>query len=100
VSLTPTYETKAEALASVHALWRDCGANVSTMQAEQHDAIFAAVSHLPHLLAFALVDDIASRNNADQLFRFAASGLEILRALRAATPKCGATLAWPIKPHY
>ncbi len=53
VVLTPTDETNPDAVNAVTALWRNCGANVSTMSAEQHDAIFAAVSHLPHLLAFA-----------------------------------------------
>lgn len=87
VILTPTSETKAEALASVRALWQACGANVSTMQADEHDAIFAAVSHLPHLLAFALVDDIASRNNADQLFRFAASGFRDFTRIAGSHPE-------------
>ena len=74
IVLTPAAETNLDAIASVKKLWQACGANVSEMSAEKHDSIFAAVSHLPHLLAFALVDEIASRPNAAQLFSFAASG--------------------------
>lgn len=74
VVLTPTTETQPFALEKVRQLWLQTHAHVSLMTANEHDGIFAAVSHLPHLLAFALVDDIASRPNAAQLFSFAASG--------------------------
>ena len=87
VVLTPTDETSADAINTVTALWRSCGANISTMSAEQHDAIFAAVSHLPHLLAFALVDDIASRPNAAQLFSFAASGFRDFTRIAGSHPE-------------
>lgn len=87
VVLTPTDETSPDAINTVTALWRSCGANVSTMRAEQHDAIFAAVSHLPHLLAFALVDDIASRPNAAQLFSFAASGFRDFTRIAGSHPE-------------
>lgn len=87
VVLTPTDETNPDAVNAVNALWRSCGANVSTMSAEQHDAIFAAVSHLPHLLAFALVDDIASRPNAAQLFSFAASGFRDFTRIAGSHPE-------------
>ena len=87
VVLTPTDETNPDAVNTVTALWRSCGANVSTMSAEQHDAIFAAVSHLPHLLAFALVDDIASRPNAAQLFSFAASGFRDFTRIAGSHPE-------------
>jgi prephenate dehydrogenase len=66
--------SSASHVARVTEMWRKCGANVREMSATNHDAIFAAVSHLPHLLAFALVDEIASRPNAEELFSFAASG--------------------------
>jgi len=67
-------ETAADAVQQVRAAWQACGAKIYEMSPAQHDATFAAVSHLPHLLAFALVDDIAQRPNADQLFQYAASG--------------------------
>ena len=87
VVLTPTPETNSHALASVVELWQKCGANVSEMSAENHDAIFAAVSHLPHLLAFALVDDIASRPNAVELFGFAASGFRDFTRIAGSSPE-------------
>ena len=87
VVLTPTDETNPDAVNTVTALWRSSGANVSTMSAEQHDAIFAAVSHLPHLLAFALLDDIASRPNAAQLFSFAASGFRDFTRIAGSHPE-------------
>ena len=87
VVLTPTPETNRDAVASVTDFWRSCGANVSEMSAEMHDSIFAAVSHLPHLLAFALVDDIASRPNAEQLFSFAASGFRDFTRIAASHPE-------------
>ena len=87
VVLTPTPETNRDALAGVVQLWQKCGANVSEMSAETHDSIFAAVSHLPHLLAFALVDDIASRPNAAQLFSFAASGFRDFTRIAGSSPE-------------
>jgi len=87
VVITPSADTDAIAITAVTELWRTCGANVSTMSAEQHDAIFAAVSHLPHLLAFALVDDIASRPNAAQLFSFAASGFRDFTRIAGSHPE-------------
>ncbi|NOT64444.1 MAG: prephenate dehydrogenase/arogenate dehydrogenase family protein [Methylotenera sp.] len=80
-------ETNIHALASVAQLWQACGAKVSEMSAEKHDSIFAAVSHLPHLLAFALVDDIAARPNAEQLFSFAASGFRDFTRIAGSHPE-------------
>ena len=87
VVLTPCPETNRDALTSVTQLWQACGANVSEMTAENHDSIFAAVSHLPHLLAFALVDDIASRPNAAELFGFAASGFRDFTRIAGSHPE-------------
>lgn len=87
VVLTPTSETNAQHIQSVRLLWQACGANVSEMPAETHDGIFAAVSHLPHLLAFALVDEVASRPNAEQLFGFAASGFRDFTRIAGSHPE-------------
>ncbi len=87
IVLTPTPATDTQALQRVKALWQACGANVSEMSAATHDGIFAAVSHLPHLLAFALVDDIASRPNAEQLFGFAASGFRDFTRIAGSHPE-------------
>ncbi len=87
VVLTPDPEANIHAVAGVAKLWETCGANVSEMSAETHDSIFAAVSHLPHLLAFALVDEIASRPNAAQLFSFAASGFRDFTRIAGSHPE-------------
>ncbi len=87
VVLTPTSSTSKQAISVATQLWQACGANVSTMPAATHDSIFAAVSHLPHLLAFALVDDIASRPNAEQLFGFAASGFRDFTRIAGSHPE-------------
>jgi prephenate dehydrogenase len=87
VVLTPSPETNIHAVSGVADLWQKCGANVSEMSAETHDSIFAAVSHLPHLLAFALVDEIAARPNAEQLFSFAASGFRDFTRIAGSSPE-------------
>ncbi len=87
VVLTPTAEANSQAMQTVRQLWQACGANVSEMSAATHDGIFAAVSHLPHLLAFALVDEIASRPNAEQLFGFAASGFRDFTRIAGSHPE-------------
>lgn len=78
---------EASKLRCVAEMWQKCGANVSEMSAETHDQIFAAVSHLPHLLAFALVDEIAARPNAAQLFSFAASGFRDFTRIAGSSPE-------------
>jgi prephenate dehydrogenase len=87
VVLTPSAENEQAAINQVRQLWLDCGAKVIEMPAEQHDGIFATVSHLPHLLAFALVEDIASRDNADELFQFAASGFRDFTRIAGSSPE-------------
>ena len=87
VVLTPQPNTSAEAIKLVRELWQATGAKVSEMPAEAHDQIFAAVSHLPHLLAFALVNDLANRPNAKQLFDFAASGFRDFTRIAGSSPE-------------
>ena len=87
VVLTPLAENSVEIIAKAEAFWRACGANVLTMSAESHDAIFAAVSHLPHMLAFALVDEFAARANAKTLFSFAASGFRDFTRIAGSSPE-------------
>jgi len=87
VVLTPLTENSPALVATAAALWGACGAQVSTMSAESHDAIFAAVSHLPHMLAFALVDEFAARPNAKTLFSFAASGFRDFTRIAGSSPE-------------
>lgn len=80
-------ETDARAVDQVGALWNAAGANVIHMRAEQHDRIFAAVSHLPHLAAFALVDELATRPDASAFFRYAASGFRDFTRIAGSSPE-------------
>ena len=87
VVLTPLPENSAAAVASVRAAWEACGAVVSELTPKEHDSVFAAVSHLPHLLSFALVHDLAQRDNRDLLLSFAASGFRDFTRIAASSPE-------------
>jgi prephenate dehydrogenase len=87
VVLTPLAETDPLAVATVASAWKTCGAHVRTLDAGVHDRTFAAVSHLPHVLAFALVAELASRPDAEALFRFAASGFRDFTRIAASSPE-------------
>lgn len=74
VILTPLPESDPEALATIDAMWRLTGAEVVRMDVAAHDRVLALTSHLPHLLAFALVDSLAGQPASDEIFRCAAGG--------------------------
>ncbi|MEP7330133.1 MAG: prephenate dehydrogenase/arogenate dehydrogenase family protein [Betaproteobacteria bacterium] len=87
VIITPLAETAAAAVAKVTAMWTACGARVSSLEPARHDAIFAAVSHLPHVLAFALVADLAARPDASAYFEHAASGFRDFTRIAGGSPE-------------
>ncbi len=87
VILTPLPENSSEQVAKVASAWQQCGALIHQLTPQEHDAVFAAVSHLPHLLAYALVDDIASRPNAERLFQYAASGFRDFTRIAGSSPE-------------
>ncbi len=87
VVLTPLPENSADAVLRVRQAWEACGAVVGELTAKQHDEVFAAVSHLPHLLSFALVHDLAQRDNKEQLLSFAASGFRDFTRIAASSPE-------------
>ncbi len=87
VVLTPLPENADAAVARVRTAWEACGARVSQLAPAEHDAVFAAVSHLPHLLAFALVHDFANRDNSAQLFSFAAGGFRDFTRIASSHPE-------------
>ena len=85
--LTPLPENAEADIEKVAAAWRACGAIVHRLTPQEHDKVFAAVSHLPHLLAFALVDEIAAKPHADLLFQYAASGFRDFTRIAGSTPE-------------
>ncbi len=87
VILTPLPENPSATVAAVADLWRACGARIMEMTAAEHDRIFAAVSHLPHLAAFALVDELAGRPEAEVYFRHAGSGFRDFTRIAASSPE-------------
>lgn len=87
VILTPLAENRPADVEAVADLWRACGAQVVAMTAAEHDGVFAAVSHLPHLAAFALVDELAARPQAQTFFRHAGSGFRDFTRIAASSPE-------------
>lgn len=86
VILTPVKETEVAAIANVTHMWEATGAHVSTLGIEQHDLVLAATSHLPHVLAYSLVDTIAETLYADQIFQFAAGGFRDFSRIASSDP--------------
>jgi prephenate dehydrogenase len=87
VVLTPLPENSKENVSEIEEAWKRCGAQVARMDPEEHDAVLAAVSHLPHVLAYALVHDVAKRNNSAQLFSFAAGGFRDFTRIASSHPE-------------
>lgn len=87
VVLTPLPENGAAAVALVRAAWLACGALVSETTPEHHDRWLAAVSHLPHLLSFALVSELAGRPNAQEIFDLAGGGFRDFTRIAASHPE-------------
>lgn len=87
VVLCPLPENAPHTVARVAAMWRAAGAQVSEMPAAQHDRVFAAVSHLPHVLSFALVGQILDAPDAALKFSFAAGGFRDFTRIAASSPE-------------
>ncbi len=86
VILTPMPETDADALARVRTLWQACGARVLEMDVARHDDVLAQTSHLPHLLAFSLVDTLARQDQRLDIFRYAAGGFRDFTRIAGSDP--------------
>ncbi|MDH3314307.1 MAG: prephenate dehydrogenase/arogenate dehydrogenase family protein [Gammaproteobacteria bacterium] len=92
VILTPQPETEPDALRLVRRAWLACGARVVTLDAEEHDGIFAAVSHLPHVVVFALVNSLSHRRDARRLFGFSGGGLQDTVRIAGSSPEMWADI--------
>lgn len=87
VILTPTEQTDAQACAQVQAMWETTGADVISMPVEHHDEVLAATSHLPHVLAYSLVDTLARMDERVEVFQFAAGGFRDFTRIASSHPK-------------
>lgn len=86
VILTPLAETSPAALQRARALWKYAGADVVEMEPHHHDEVLAATSHLPHVLAYALVDTLARMDAKEEIFRFAAGGFRDFTRIASSDP--------------
>ncbi|MDX1498053.1 MAG: prephenate dehydrogenase/arogenate dehydrogenase family protein [Salinisphaeraceae bacterium] len=86
VILTPESETAADAVATVAAVWGAAGASVVEMDAAHHDEVLAATSHLPHLLAYGLVDTLATMEERREIFNYAAGGFRDFTRIASSNP--------------
>lgn len=87
VILTPLNECSDDALAKVAAMWRYAGAEVVEMSVEHHDLVLAATSHLPHVLAYALVDSLARMDETSEIFQYAAGGFRDFTRIASSNAK-------------
>ena len=85
--LTPLEENRKQDIETIAGLWTAIGARVSRMTPEEHDRVFAAVSHLPHLLAYALVSELSERPDSAQLFGYAAGGFRDFTRIASSQPE-------------
>ena len=85
--ITRLPENTEQDVARVAQAWEQCGAIIHRLTPEEHDRVFASVSHLPHLLAYALVDDVARKPHADLLFQYAASGFRDFTRIAGSSPE-------------
>ena len=86
VILTPVEVTDPVATDRVRQLWRDLGSTVIEMSVEHHDSVLAQTSHLPHLLAYALVDSLSSQGDSMEVFQYAAGGFRDFSRIAASDP--------------
>lgn len=86
VILTPLAETDVAATARVRAMWEAAGAQVVEMEPEHHDEVLAATSHLPHVLAFTLVESLARLHDKKEIFEYAAGGFRDFTRIASGDP--------------
>jgi len=89
ILLTPLEESDVDAINTVRELWEKTGGIVEVLDADHHDNALAATSHLPHVLAFAMVDTLVSRQEIDEVFRYAAGGFRDFTRIAS-----GETIMW------
>lgn len=86
VILTPTPETGTEHLERASRMWQSVGAEVLYMPVNEHDDVLAATSHLPHIIAYSLVDTLAHDSENENIFRYAAGGFRDFTRIASSNP--------------
>ena len=86
VILTPLADTDQQAVAAVDQMWRHCGATLEYLSVEHHDKVLAATSHLPHMLAYALVHQLSHMNDHEEIFRYASGGFRDFTRIASSDP--------------
>jgi prephenate dehydrogenase len=84
--ITPDKATRPDAVQAVQAFWKQLGTQVAIMDAAHHDAILAATSHLPHIVAFALVDMLGHKDEQSEIFQYAAGGFRDFTRIASSDP--------------
>ncbi len=84
--ITPLKNTDKQAVASIQKFWEAIGAYVSFMESAHHDAVFAATSHLPHILAYALTDLLGRKDETAEIFKYAAGGFSDFTRIASSDP--------------
>ncbi len=86
VILTPLEQTDADAVEMIDDMWQHCGAIMEYLSVEHHDKVLAATSHLPHMLAYALVHHLSNLNDHEEIFRYAAGGFRDFSRIASSDP--------------
>ena len=86
VVLTPTSETNGDAVLRVKEMWQTAGASVEILDYKQHDEVLAATSHLPHMLAYSLVNTLSKSQYGDAVFDYAAGGFKSFSRIASSDP--------------
>ena len=86
VILTPLESTDPAAVGKIENMWRLCGASIEYLSVEHHDKVLAATSHLPHMLAYSLVNYLSNLNDHDEIFKYAAGGFRDFTRIASSDP--------------
>jgi len=86
VILTPLDSTDSAAIDKIEAMWRQTGASIEYLAVEHHDKVLAATSHLPHMLAYALVNYLSRLNDHEEIFNYAAGGFRDFTRIASSDP--------------
>jgi prephenate dehydrogenase len=86
VIMTPVPQTDQDAISVIDEMWRHCGAIIEYLSVEHHDKVLAATSHLPHMLAYALVHHLSNLNDHEEIFRYASGGFRDFTRIASSDP--------------